>query len=41
MVKPVSSHRMSPKSIFEAAVETFDELIGLRMVGGGGTVLDV
>ena len=41
MVKPVSSRRTSPKSIFEAAVKTFDEPIGLRMVGGGGAVLDV
>ena len=41
MVKPVSSRRTSPKSIFEAVVETFNEPIGLRMVGGGGVVLDV
>ena len=41
MVKPVSSHRTSLKSIFEAAVESFNEPIGLRMVGGGGAVLDV
>ena len=36
MVKPVSSRRTSPKSMFEAAVKTFDEPIGLRMVGGVG-----
>ena len=41
MVKPVSSRRTSSKSIFEAEVKTFDESIGLRMVGGGGAVLDV
>ena len=41
MVKPVSSRRTSSKSIFEAEVKTFDESIGLRMVGGGGAVLDM
>ena len=41
MVKPVSSSPTSPKSIFEAAVKTLDEPIGLRMEGGGGAVLDV
>ena len=41
MVKPVSSHRTSPKSIFEAAMKTFNKPIGLRMVGCGGAVLDV
>ena len=41
MVKPVSSRRTSSKSIFEAAVKTYDESIGLRMVGGGGAVLDM
>ena len=41
MVKPVRSCRTSPKSILEAAVETFNEPIGLRMVGSGGAVLDV
>ena len=41
MVKPVSRRRTSPKSILEAAVKTFNQPIGLRMVGGGGAVLDV
>ena len=41
MVKPVSRRRTSPKSILEAEVKTFNQPIGLRMVGGGGAVLDV
>ena len=41
MVKPVSRHCTSPKSILEAAVKMFNQPIGLRMVGGGGAVLDV
>ena len=36
MVKPVSRRRTSPKSILEAAVKTFNQPIGLRMVGGVG-----
>ena len=41
MVVPVSASGAGPEGVLEAAVEAFDEAVGLGMVGGGWAVLDV
>ena len=41
MVKPVSRRSIVSESIFEAAMETFNQAIGLRVIGGGGAVLNM
>ena len=41
MLEPVSGSTTSPKSVFQAAMEPFHQTIGLRVIGGGGSVVNV
>ena len=41
MTEPVSSGAVGPESSLEAAVKTFHEAVGLRMVRSGGLVRDI
>ncbi len=41
MVGPIRRGAAGPECILQAAVETFDHPVGLRMVGGGLVVLDI
>ena len=41
MVEPVSSGATGPERGLETAVKTFNEVVGLRMIGGGGLMRDV
>ena len=41
MVEPISRGAAGPEGSFESAVKSFDEAVGLRVVGGGGLMRDV
>ena len=41
MLEPIGVRPPSSESIFKGAVEAFHKAIGLRVIGGGGTVMNV